>query len=113
MKIYIAGVFILIDIVTGLTLALHNKELDSSVMREGLFNKGAEVMSIFLTWTIEYFLGDSGIVQYLPVCGAMCIYISVMEIISAIENICALNPALRRVFGPYLKKLNNWKKGEE
>lgn len=113
MKIYIAGVFILIDIVTGLTLALYNKELDSSVMREGLFNKGAEVMSIFLTWAIEYFLGDSGIAQYLPVCGVMCIYISVMEIISTMENICALNPALRSVFGPYLKKLNKWKKGEE
>lgn len=108
-----AGIFIMVDVLTGIVLALRDKCLDSSVMRDGLFNKGAEIMAMFLSWIIEYLMSDSGIVNYLPVCRLICLYICVMEIISAMENICKLNSNLQAVFGPYLKKLNNWKKGEE
>lgn len=88
-------VFILIDILSGIAKASKSKELSSSVMREGLYHKIAELfllgLAVFCHWTLsmEPFnsIGIPAEIMYV-VCG----YIAVMEIVSIIENICLMNP---------------------
>lgn len=43
----------------------------------------------------------------LPVLGVVAIYICLMETISAIENLCEVNPIINKFFAPYLDKLKS------
>ena len=45
----------------------------------------------------------------IPIVGAVVTYICIMELISIMENMCAVNPELSALFKPYLEKL----KGDE
>lgn len=89
--------FVLLDVVSGLAAAIKNKELSSSVMHEGLYNKLGEVMllivAMFVASILEVYpfteLGIPPEVMYL-----VALYITLMELISILENICKLNPTL-------------------
>ena len=88
---------ILFDIVAGVVSAAKNHSLDSSVMRNGLFNKVGEILllilGIFCNLILETYpftqLGIPSEVTY-----AVAVYISGMEILSILENICKINPEL-------------------
>ena len=41
-----------------------------------------------------------------PVFKTVCIYICVMELVSVLENLCEINPALAKLFKPYFEKLH-------
>lgn len=89
--------FVLLDVVSGLAAAIKNKELSSSVMHEGLYNKLGEVLllivAMFVASTLEVYpfteLGIPPEVMYL-----VALYITLMELVSILENICKLNPSL-------------------
>lgn len=89
--------FVLLDVVSGLAAAIKNKELSSSVMHEGLYNKLGEVLllvvAMFVATILEVYpfteLGIPPEVMYL-----VALYITLMELISILENICKLNPSL-------------------
>lgn len=93
----ICCVLILMDIVCGIAGAARNKELCSSIMRDGLYNKFGELMLLVLAIFINEVLvmapfDNLGIPPEIAYCVA--IYIAVMEIMSIIENICKINPEL-------------------
>ena len=86
--------FIAADYVTGLCKAWATKAFSSAVMREGLWHKLALLMAMTLGALADYaqHMLDIGITA--PVGGAVCVYIILMELVSSLENICAINPEL-------------------
>lgn len=98
------GCFILFDILTGLLKAWHNKKFDSKVMRQGLFNKMAEVIAIAFAAFLQYGGQYIHLGIELPVVAVVASYICLMEFISVVENLCEVNPHLAKVFAKYLQK---------
>lgn len=93
----VCGILIIIDIVCGVVAALRNRELCSSIAREGMYNKIGEAMFLFIGIIANNILGippfdTLGIspnIAYLV--GA---YIAWAELVSILENICKINPEL-------------------
>lgn len=107
METYIVcGVFILFDIITGFIKAVKGGQVDSSVLREGLFHKAAEVLLLVFATTLEYSAPYISLPEGLPMVGVAATYICVMEAVSIVENLCELNPGLSNLFSNYLKKAN-------
>lgn len=93
----ICCILILMDVVCGIMGAARNKELCSTIMRDGLYNKFGELMLLLLAIFINEVLlvtpfDKIGIPP--EIAYAVAIYIAIMEIISIIENICKINPDL-------------------
>ena len=105
MMIYaITCAFIVLDFITGLVKAFSSGGFKSSVMRRGLFHKVGELLCVALGILIQYAEGYLDLGINLPVAAAICTYIVLMEIGSAIENIGAINPdlvptKLRKIIG--------------
>lgn len=93
----ICGILILMDIVCGIVGAARNKELCSAIMRDGLYNKLGELMILLLAIFVNEVLliapfDKLGIPP--EIAYSVAIYITGMEIVSIIENICKINPSL-------------------
>lgn len=88
----IVGLFILLDMITGLIKAFKEKSYTSTIMREGLFHKCGSILCVLFGVLVDYAqtLVDLGV--NVPVAVSVCVYIILMEIGSVIENICAINP---------------------
>lgn len=93
----VCGILIIMDIVCGTVAALRNRELSSSIAREGMYNKFGEVMFL-LTGIIAHetlsmppfdTLGISPDIAYI-----VAAYIAWMELVSILENICKIDPEL-------------------
>lgn len=86
--------FIALDFITGMIKAIAQGSFKSSYMRQGLFHKSGELLCVALGILIQYaeMYLDLGI--NIPVAAAICTYIVLMEIGSAIENIGVINPEL-------------------
>lgn len=94
---YASLALILFDIVTGVIAAAKNKELSSSAMRNGLYNKMGEMLLLAFAVTCHFILGlepfhEIGIPQ--EIACTVAVYIAGMEVLSVIENICKINPEL-------------------
>lgn len=98
------GSFILFDILTGLLKAWHNQNIDSTILRQGLFNKLAEIVAIAFASFLQYGGKYISLGIELPVVVVVSSYICLMEFISVIENLCEVNPHLAKIFEKYLKK---------
>lgn len=99
-------VFICLDIITGLLKAVYEKNLESECIRKGLIHKIGEILAVAVAFLIEYSQTVILSINFdIPIVKGVCIYIILMEILSVLENICVINPQLRKVFSPYLKKL--------
>lgn len=93
----VCGILIIMDIVCGVMAALRNRELCSSIAREGMYNKIGEIMFLFIgiianeVLAIPPFdtLGISPNIAYL-----VAVYIAWAEFVSILENICKINPEL-------------------
>lgn len=99
-----AGIFILFDILTGLMKAWYHKKFDSAVMRQGMFNKLSEVIAVAFSAFLQYGGNKIDLGFDLPVVPVVSVYICLMEFISVIENLCEVNPHLKKLFGKYLEK---------
>ena len=98
--------FICLDIITGLLKAIYEKNLESECIRKGLIHKLGEILAVAVAFLIEYSQTVILSINFnIPIVKGVCIYIILMEILSVLENICVINPQLRKVFSPYLKKL--------
>lgn len=87
----ITFLFMVLDFISGIVMAVKNKNFNSSVMREGLFNKFGSVCviacAVLIDWGQIYLeLGFT-----VPVASAMCSYIILMEIGSILENVGRIN----------------------
>lgn len=91
------GILIIMDIVCGTVAAMRNKELCSSIAREGMYNKIGEAMFLLIAIIANEILamppfdglGISPDIAYL-----VAAYIAWMELVSILENICKINPEL-------------------
>lgn len=105
MTVLIVLGFIAFDIITGLIKAAYKGDYNSTVMREGGFHKSMEVVALFVAYFIEYAIVYVHVGVDVPAVAGTSVYICIMEIISILENICAVNPQLCAFFKPYLDKL--------
>lgn len=93
----VCGILIIMDIVCGTVAAMRNKELCSSIAREGMYNKIGEAMFLLTAIIANEILamppfdglGISPDIAYL-----VAVYIAWMELVSILENICKINPEL-------------------
>ncbi len=93
----VCGILIVMDIVCGVVGAARNRELCSSIMRDGMYNKFGEIMLLMIALIANECLamppfdgmGISPDIAYI-----VAIYIAGMELLSIIENICKINPEL-------------------
>lgn len=93
----VCGILIIMDIVCGTVAAMRNRELCSSIAREGMYNKIGEAMFLLIGIIANEILamppfdglGISPDVAYL-----VAAYIAWMELVSILENICKINPEL-------------------
>lgn len=93
--------FIAFDIITGLLKAFATQAYSSSVMRTGLYHKLGEVLAFIFGVACDILFPYIGVKIPVSLAGAICIYISFMEVGSVIENIAAINPDLAK----YLHKI--------
>ena len=106
--------FIIFDIVTGIVKALYSEGLNSTILRQGLFHKLSEIIAVGGAWLLEYAIAYINLGIDLPMLNIVAVYICIMELVSIIENLCFINPAMNKLFAPYLEKLkgeNDDKKG--
>lgn len=91
---------IVLDIVTGVIGGAANNELNSSILKKGLWSKLAEVCAIILGLYAQAgisFFGDLlGIKVDIPIHVAVCAYVLLYELVSIMENIGKINPDLAR-----------------
>lgn len=105
--------FIAGDIISGVLKGVYNGELNSTALRKGLFHKLSELLAVGVCYLLEYGAGYLNFGFEIPLLRSVVTYICLMELISIIENICVMNPQLRRLFKPYLEKFNEKKEDEE
>lgn len=107
--ILMAGVFILMDILTGLVKALTKGDFNSQKMRVGLMHKAGELLAVALGLAIDWSLPIMGVQMSVSWLSFVSIYIVLMEVASIIENIGIMCPpvgkALSKVFAE-LKSVN-------
>lgn len=108
--VFAALVMILIDIVTGVFKGVKSGTLNSTKMRSGLWNKLAFIMAMVLAVVCELFVGAVDMGVDIPLTGFVCAYIVMTEIVSNMENLCAINPDLCKLFNKFLESA---KKEEE
>lgn len=89
-----ALLFIVFDFATGIAKAAYSKQVSSTVMREGLYHKFAEILVIVLAGGIDVACEHLELGFDTPILAVTCCYIVLMEIASIIENIGAMNPDL-------------------
>lgn len=90
--IVITGCFILFDLITGLIKAFKENNFESSIMRMGLFHKCGSLLCVVFGFGVDIAQQYMDLGVSVPVGSAVCIYISLMEIGSIIENISIINP---------------------
>jgi phage-related holin len=95
----IALIFIVLDILTGYLAAARNGNLNSTIMKEGLWSKLGEICSIVLGFIAEFAMSiyGSDFITFnceLPIASGVCAYITLYELTSIIENIGSLNKEL-------------------
>ena len=114
MAVYVVvGVFIILDIVTGILEALYKGEMNSTKLRKGLYHKLSEVIAVGCSGLYEYGTQYFDFGFDLPVLKAVAAYICLMEFVSISENLAQTNPTLRKLFAPYLGKLKGDEKESE
>lgn len=87
-------IFIILDVVTGIIKAVMKKELNSTVMRNGLFHKSAFLLAIAFAYACEYGMLFLDLGFTMPIVAAVCIYICLTETVSILENLGEINPEL-------------------
>ena len=101
--------FIALDFLTGIVKALATRSYKSTVMRTGLFHKVSLLLVMVLGILVDFAQGYLDLGVSIPVGGAICAYIVLMEIGSSLENVCEINPEimpsqLTAIFGTKIAK---------
>ena len=94
MSIVIVLLFIVLDFITGILMAVKNSNFNSSVMRDGLFNKFGEIVIVAVGFLIDYGQSFLDMGFSVPVLESICVYIILMEIGSILENVSRINKSL-------------------
>lgn len=104
-NLYIIGItcaFMLADIVSGFLKAWRAHDIQSRALRDGLFHKSAFLGVIALAQLTE--LAADKIPQIeldLPITGGICAYIILTEVVSVLENLKSMNPAIGGIMNKF------------
>ena len=109
----IVFIFIIFDIVTGITEALYKGGINSTKLRQGLYHKFSEILCVIGAYLLELGAKYIDIGINLHLLNIVSAYICTMEFVSIIENLCEINPSLAKLFKPYLEKLKGEKNKDE
>lgn len=90
----IVFLFILLDILTGVTQAVKNKTLSSVVMREGIYHKAGYVLILALAILAEYSVNYMDLGFTTPLVVPCAVMICLAEFVSISENIERITPEL-------------------
>lgn len=99
----IPAMFILLDIISGILKAAYEGNLASTLMRKGLFNKLGEILSLILGKLAEYASAQYQLGFSIPLYTAIAAYIILMETLSILENISAMNPTMGKFLSKFMK----------
>ncbi len=88
----IAFCFVCFDYITGLYKAGATHHFSSKIMRQGLWHKAGLVLMMCAGFMVDYAQRFVDMGMEVPVGGSVCVYIILMELVSALENICEGNP---------------------
>lgn len=97
--------FILFDIITGILEGLYEGKVNSTKLRKGLYHKATEILAVVGAWLLQHAIVYVHLGVSLPLVEAVSAYICLMEAISILENLSAVNPELGKFFSKYLEKL--------
>lgn len=92
--IIIACIFIIFDILTGIAGGIKEKALNSTALREGLWNKVGFIGLILLAYLLEVGSLYIDLGFEIPSITVICVYIIITECVSIFENLCILNPEI-------------------
>lgn len=93
--VIVALCLIMLDVIVGFSNAVAHGEVSSSKMRSGLWHKLGSMFLILVADVVDgALLGGVELGFQSPVLVAVCLYISLMEITSVLENVTKLNPEL-------------------
>lgn len=94
---------LVMDVVTGITTALLNKDFKSEKMRAGLSNKCKEIGFVLMSYVVDELSGINAIEMPMRVSGIITTYVVVMELASLAENLGYILPDAITKFLPNAK----------
>lgn len=97
------GGFIFFDILTGFLKALKHKKLESKKIREGLYHKAGEILTLLGCYLLKH-VEIAGFPFNIDLLLPFSLYVCGMELLSILENLAEINPVLKIFFDKYLKK---------
>ena len=92
--------FILLDVISGVVSAYARHAISSQKLRTGLWHKLGYFFVIFCAIIIEWTMTQGLNLGFsLPLVVPICVWVSLMEIVSILENAAQINPDLEKVPG--------------
>ena len=100
MAIVCMFLFIILDLISGVAAAYARKEVESPKLRQGLWHKMEYIFVLFCSILVEWAMNEGMDLGFsLPLVMPICVWISLMEIVSILENSAKINPDLSNVPG--------------
>lgn len=100
MAIVCMFLFIILDVISGVAAAYARREIESPKLRQGLWHKVGYVFVLFCSIVIEWAMNNGMDLGFsLPLVVPICCWISLMEIVSTLENAAKINPELSNIPG--------------
>lgn len=92
--------FIVLDLVSGVAAAYARHEVESPKLRQGLWHKIGYLVVLFCSIIIEWAMNNGMDLGFsLPLVVPICVWISLMEVVSILENAEKINPDLSKIPG--------------
>lgn len=108
----VVAILVVVDIVSGFAAAWSTNTVQSSKLRKGLWHKFGYVFVIAAALTVEWGAAHGLHLGFeVPLVIPICVWISLMEIVSVIENAKKMNPELDHI--PGFEKLNKDEEDKE
>ena len=104
MSIQVLATFMVIDYISGIIKAIHNKNLDSNVGFRGIFKKMGMLIVVMVGVGVDYFINTAGFMRELII-----YYLVLTEALSITENLGAIGVPLPKKFVNTLEKLREEK----
>lgn len=91
-----ALIFVAFDTISGLIKAFATNTFNSTKVKEGIFHKSALILIMVMSIVIDILSGFIPSMPFtVPLTQGCCLLIIGMECMSVLENVCAINPALK------------------
>ena len=104
--------FIVLDVCSGVAAAYARREVESPKLRQGLWHKVGYFFVVFCSIVIEWAMTKGMDLGFnLPLVMPICVWISLMEVVSTLENSAKINPDLAAV--PGFERLKDVEKTSE